>query len=72
MRSKFLKSLLLLVASAAPAISAVAGVAMTVAVLRALPASMPKDFPRLDDVAIDTRVLAVAAGLTVAIGPVMC
>lgn len=54
------------------AAGAAAGVAITAAVLRALPALMPEDFPRLDDIAIDARVLAVAAGLTVTIALVMC
>jgi putative ABC transport system permease protein len=37
------------------------GVALTVALHRALPAVLPADFPRLADIAIDWRVLAFAA-----------
>jgi putative ABC transport system permease protein len=47
------------------------GVAVTAALLRMLPALMPQDFPRLDDIAIDGRVLAVAVGLTAVIALAM-
>jgi putative ABC transport system permease protein len=63
---------LLVESSMLAAVGAAVGVAITAAVLRVLPALMPEDFPRLDDIAIDARVLAVAVGLTVVIALVMC
>jgi predicted permease len=40
------------------------GLGLTASVLRALPALMPEDFPRLEDVAVDGRVWLVVSGLT--------
>src|SRR5439155_2167069 len=43
-----------------------AGLALTMALHRLLPSVLPADFPRLDDVAVDWRVLAFAAGVSLA------
>jgi putative ABC transport system permease protein len=43
------------------------GLTLTAGLLRVLPALIPPDFPRLDDIAIDGRVLGVAAGLSLAV-----
>jgi putative ABC transport system permease protein len=40
------------------------GLGLTSSVLRALPALMPEDFPRLEGVAVDGRVWLVVSGLT--------
>lgn len=47
------------------------GLAITISLLRVLPALMPEDFPRLDDIAVDGRVLGVATALTLAVSLVM-
>ena len=49
----------------------VIGLAAAVLVLRAVPALVPGDFARLDEVGIDGVVLAFAAGLSIAVG-VLC
>jgi predicted permease len=43
-----------------------AGLAVAIAGHRALPSILPTDFPRLDDVALDARVVAAAAALSIA------
>jgi putative ABC transport system permease protein len=42
-----------------------AGLAVAIAGHRALPSILPTDFPRLDDVALDARVVAAAAALSI-------
>ena len=54
------------------AIGGAAGVGIAISMLRVLPALMPEDFPRLDDIALDGRVLTVAAGLTAAVALLTC
>ena len=49
------------------AIGGALGLALTVAILGALPSLMPEDFPRASHVALDQRVLALATGLTVVV-----
>lgn len=53
------------------AVGAAGGLAIATSVLRALPALMPEDFPRLDDIAIDGRVLGVTVVLTLVVVLVM-
>lgn len=43
------------------------GLALTAVLLRVLPALLPSDFPRAQHVDVDARVLALAAGLTLAV-----
>jgi putative ABC transport system permease protein len=43
------------------------GVGLTLALLRVLPTLMPEDFPRVQDIAIDGRVLGLAAALTLTV-----
>jgi putative ABC transport system permease protein len=62
---------LLVESSIVAAIGALAGLGVTAALLRVLPALMPEDFPRLEDIAIDGRVLAVATALTAAVALIM-
>ncbi|MGE3190874.1 MAG: ABC transporter permease, partial [Vicinamibacterales bacterium] len=50
------------------AIAAAAGVALAYGGLALLVAQAPPDIPRLDEVAIDLRVLAVTAGVSVLVG----
>jgi putative ABC transport system permease protein len=67
-----LVSQLLVETSVIAAIGGAAGLAIAVSILRVLPALMPEDFPRLDDIALDVRVFAVAIGLTVAVAFLTC
>jgi len=46
------------------------GVALAVALHRALPSLLPADFPRVDAIAIDWRVVVFAAGVSMAAGVV--
>lgn len=62
---------LLVESSIVAATGALVGLGATAAVLRALPALMPADFPRLEDVAIDGRVLGVATALTAVVALIM-
>ena len=62
---------LLVETAAITAIGGALGLGITFALLRALPALIPEDFPRLDDIAIDMRVLGVATGLIVAVSLVI-
>jgi len=62
---------LLVETSLVTALGAAIGLGITVGLLRVLPRLMPEDFPRLDDIAVDGRVLAMAAGLTVLVSLVI-
>ena len=63
---------LLMETSLIAAIGGAAGLGIAVSLLRGLPAMMPEDFPRLDDIALDGRVLIVAIGLTAAVALLTC
>jgi putative ABC transport system permease protein len=63
---------LLVETSMIAAMGAAAGLAITATLLRLLPTLMPEDFPRLDDIAIDGRVVGAAAGLSVAVALITC
>ncbi len=62
---------LLVETSIVATIGALAGLGITAALLRVLPALMPEDFPRLEDIVIDARVLGVATALTAAVALVI-
>ena len=49
------------------AIGGTLGLALTVLLLRVLPALLPADFPRVQHIGVDPRVLALVAGLTLAV-----
>jgi putative ABC transport system permease protein len=53
--------------SAIAAIGGCVGLGLTFALMRVLPSLMPEDFPRLQDIGIDGRVLVMATGLTMAV-----
>ena len=49
------------------AIGGTCGLGLTVVLLRALPSLLPADFPRVQHVGLDARLLAVSGGLTLAV-----
>jgi putative ABC transport system permease protein len=57
--------------SAIAAIGGGLGLGLTYALMRVLPWLMPEDFPRLQDIAIDGRVVVMATALTMAVSIVI-
>jgi putative ABC transport system permease protein len=53
------------------AIGSAIGLGLTSALLRVLPAALPEDFPRAEDIAIDTRVLMVVTSLAIVVSVVI-